>query len=301
MSSPWVRLSAAVEEAALAGRRRWGQSLLTVLAAGLTLTFPALLLLGLGWVGELFGTLAEQERTRVFFTREAGPAEVQGLLSMLGERLAGGEVDLVQPEEARRRFLARYPELASIADGLSPDDLRFPSGLEYRPPAEPERAAALAREVARLPGVEEVRHDAAWALTLKRLERTATAVRLLVAALALAVAGFGIGNVVSLGALSRREELSVMRLVGAPRFHVRAPFWILGFVQGLMGGLLAAGLCLLASGAVAPRVAALLPTARSGPDGAGTLLLAAAAALAGAVGAGLGVEAVLRRHARLER
>jgi cell division transport system permease protein len=301
MSGLGVRLIAAFEEAALAGRRRWGQGLLTVLASGLTLTFPVLLLIGLGWVGELFERLAEQERTRVFLTRDAGPAEVQALLALIDERLPEGEIELVQPEQARRRFLERYPELAGIAAGLSPDDLRFPSGIEYRPPPEPERAAALAREVAGRPGVDEVRHDAAWALTLQRLERSARLARALVALLALAVAGFGIGNVVSLGALSRREELSVMRLVGAPRFHVRAPFWILGFVQGALGGLLAAALCAVVSSAAAPRLAALLPTARPGPEAAGAFLLALAAGAAGAAGAGLGVEAVLRRHARLER
>jgi hypothetical protein len=47
-------------------------------------------------------------------------------------------------------------------------------------------------------------------------------------------------------------------------------------------------------------VAAVLPTAAAPPAGQ-VLALVAGAALAGATGAALAVEAVLRRHARLER
>ena len=75
--------------------------------------------------------------------------------------------------------------------------------------------------------------------TIEVRHRATAALRVVVALLALGVAGFAIGNVVALGALSRREELSVMRLVGAPRFHVRAPFWIVGSIQGALGGSLA--------------------------------------------------------------
>jgi cell division transport system permease protein len=301
MSGPLVRLSAAVEEAALATWRRRGQALVTVFAAGVSLTFPLLLLLSLGWVDGLFLRLADQERTRVFLTRDASPGDVAALLDTLGGREGVSDLELVQPDQARLRFLQRYPELAPVADGLGPDDLRFPAGVEFRPPPETEAAASLAAELARLPGVDDVRHDAAWALALQRLHRTTAGLRALVALLALAVAGFAIGNVVALGALSRREELSVMRLVGAPRFHVRAPFWIVGFAEGLAGGALAAALTRLLSGLGAPRLAGVLPTAVAGPSGGELLLVVLAAAMAGLCGAAVSVEAVLRRHARLER
>ena len=295
------RLVAALEEAALALWRGRGRAVVTVLAAGVTLTFPLLLLLSLGWVDALFLRLGEQERTRVFLSRDAGPSEVAVLLETLASRADVSELELVQPEQARARFLERYPELAPVADGLGPDDLRFPAGVEFRPPPMTDAAAALAAELARLPGVEQVRHDAAWALSLQRLRRATAALRALVALLALGVAGFAIGNVVALGALSRREELSVMRLVGAPRFHVRAPFWMVGATQGALGGALAVLLTRFLSGLAAPRLVAVLPTAGAGPDWEQALVLVAGAGLAGLFGAAVSVEAVLRRHARLER
>jgi cell division transport system permease protein len=52
-------------------------------------------------------------------------------------------------------------------------------------------------------------------------------------------AAFTIANVIRLTMMLYREEIQIMRLVGATERIIRGPFLIEGFLQGLIGGILA--------------------------------------------------------------
>jgi cell division transport system permease protein len=52
---------------------------------------------------------------------------------------------------------------------------------------------------------------------------------------------FTIANVVRLTILLHRDEIEVLRLVGAPEFLIRGPFLVGGMAQGLAVGIVALG------------------------------------------------------------
>jgi cell division transport system permease protein len=56
------------------------------------------------------------------------------------------------------------------------------------------------------------------------------------------VVGLVVGNTIKLALFQRRDEIEILRLVGASRLYIRFPLIVGGGVQGLMGGLLALGL-----------------------------------------------------------
>ena len=58
-------------------------------------------------------------------------------------------------------------------------------------------------------------------------------------AILLLTATFTISSVVRLTAYLYRDEIAVMRLVGATEFFIRGPFYLEGLLQGLAGGALA--------------------------------------------------------------
>lgn len=60
-----------------------------------------------------------------------------------------------------------------------------------------------------------------------------------VGGLLLIVAGVLIYNAIRLTVISRRLEIRIMQLVGASFFTVRVPFYIEGFIQGMLGGIAA--------------------------------------------------------------
>lgn len=117
---------------------------------------------------------------------------------------------------------------------------------------------ALERSVSQAEALEGVDHVyASYSLaqqiaTLR--DRFLTGVLIIIAVLAL-ISVFIISNVVRLAVAAREDEIVIMRLVGATKAFIRAPFLVEGMLIGLTGGLLAfamtSGVYLLAAGALA--------------------------------------------------
>jgi cell division transport system permease protein len=80
------------------------------------------------------------------------------------------------------------------------------------------------------------------------LSRLNTAIRfvrgigLLIVAMLAVAAALTVANVVRLAAAARRDEIEIMRLVGAPFAYVRGPFIVEGVLQGGAGAVVAVGL-----------------------------------------------------------
>ncbi|HEX8908303.1 MAG TPA: permease-like cell division protein FtsX, partial [Anaeromyxobacteraceae bacterium] len=177
---------------------------------------------------------------------------------------AGRRVEAVTSSEALRRFREALGPQGGLLDGVKPDLL--PASIEVSAPgiglAE---ARALAARLARVPGAREVDYGNAW---LEKLERLLARLRWVGAALFAAVAvgaAVLVANTLRLGVFARRDEIEIMKLVGATDLFVEAPFLIEGLLQGALGGLLAAGALLLVAAVAAPALsgASGLPLARA--------------------------------------
>jgi cell division transport system permease protein len=213
--------------------------------------------------------------------------------------VAGGrEVAAVTPAEALRRLRASLGPEAGVLDGVSEDVL--PASVEVRAPGVSlAEARALAARLQVLPGAKEVDFGNAW---LERVETLLRRLRwaglALFGALALATAVL-VSNTLRLGIWARRDEIDIMKLVGATDAFVETPFLIEGLVQGLSGAALAVAALLAAHALVAPRLAAAIgvatPLARGDvlPGGLVLALLGGGAAL-GLVASALAVGRFLR-------
>jgi len=148
-------------------------------------------------------------------------------------------VEYVSAEEAAQRFRATQPERAELLDGLEENPL--PASVELRLSPEQrsgEVARAATEMLAALPGVAEIGGGNEW------IEGYAQAVALIRSV------GFAIGAVLALATLlivantirlsiySRRDEIDILRLVGASRSYVAAPFLLEGLLEGVAGGAL---------------------------------------------------------------
>lgn len=154
-----------------------------------------------------------------------------------------GRREFVSKTEAARRFRRDFPDLAPAAEGLGANP--FPASFEVRlgsQQASPtSEVARLARSIAGMPGVTDVRYDRQW---LDRLGRLVTAVRWIGMALAAALAvaaGLTIAAVVRLAMFGRRDEVEIMSLMGAPLSAIRGPFVVEGILHGGVGSLVALG------------------------------------------------------------
>jgi cell division transport system permease protein len=228
------------------------------------------------------------------------PGADLGAAARAAEALAGGrEVEAVAPAEALRRLRASLGSEARALEGVGADVL--PASVEVRAPGVSlAQARALAQRLEAVPGAKEVDFGNAW---LERLEALLARLRwtglALFCVLSLGTAVL-VSNTLRLGVFARRDEIEIMKLVGATDAYVEAPFLIEGVLQGICGAGLAALALLAVHALLAPRLAAAVgvaaPLGRADvlPGRLVLALLGAGAAL-GLVASALAVGRFLRK------
>ena len=130
--------------------------------------------------------------------------------------------------------------------------------------------------------------DRDWVGQLEDVLQVIGAIGLALVAVLMIAAIFTIASVIRLTAYLYREEIGVMRLVGATELFIRGPFYVEGLLQGLLGGGLAVLGLYLGHLVMVPQRAAQLARRRPHrqlPAAGDQLLLVALGALAGLVGA----------------
>src|SRR5690606_5370006 len=98
--------------------------------------------------------------------------------------------------------------------------------------------------------VEDVSFGGDWVGGIITLRRIAAAATVVIGGAFAAVAGIIIAAAVRIAVTARRDEIQIMRLVGATNGFIRRPFLIEGFLSGILGGVLAIILTFIAYEAV---------------------------------------------------
>ncbi len=236
----WLRQhSQALRRAAtkLAAQRM--ASMLNALVIGIALALPAggyTLLANLHAVSSRF-TLEPQISVFMAVETKAADADALGRHLRQDARIASARF---VPRDEALKSLQRTEGLAEIIGALERNPLPDAWILRVRDPG-PASLATLARELRGVPGVAHVQTDSAWAERLAALVKIARLAILLLTAL---LAGGLLAvtfNSIRLQILTQREEIEISRLLGATDEFIQRPFYYLGALQGLAGGLVALG------------------------------------------------------------
>jgi len=217
-------------------------TVVSVLQISFSLFLLGLFLLAAENLGGVVDTLREETAVTVFLRPDADEAVLADLERTALESRLVAAVRRVSAEEARGRFARSFGNLAGAAGTLSGNP--FPASVELDLLPGAVASAALRPFLANLsvrPGVEEVQFDVDWVRRLRGVVRLVAAAGAAAGLLLALGAAFTIANVVRLTILLHRDEIDILRLVGAPEFLIRGPFLLGGVLQGLLGGLLALG------------------------------------------------------------
>lgn len=232
-----------------------GPNLLAAAVLSASLFVAACLLLVLSNLSATLEEWGSRLRVDVFLVDGAGDEEVADLEDRLASIDGVLRVVRVDKAEALRRFRAAFRTLAPVAEELGENPL--PESLEaYLEPSLASAAGSRVLETARgLPFVDQVRWDRP---IMDRLDAALRFVRWgggAIGALVFAALVLVMGGVLRLAVLARRDEIEIMRLVGAGPAMVRGPFLLAGALQGALGGgmaVVAAEVCRRAAVARAP-------------------------------------------------
>ena len=271
-------------------RRSWKVSLLAVFTITTSLFVGGLFLLLSENLARLITDWRRQAKVIVYTRSPLPAAERADLVARLEAAAWVDEVLPVSAERARQRFREIFPSLSDLTLEWSQEPL--PASLEVSLDPARTEAGALRLwidDLRRHPAVEMVDDDRDWLDQLELLVAVFRGVGLTLGALLLAAAVLTIASVIRLTAYLYRDEIAVLRLIGATEFYIRGPFYAEGLVQGAAGGLLALGGLYLSYRVIRPQSdAALLGTVLIGdflpaPHLLALLAVGAAAGLLGAV------------------
>ena len=101
-----------------------------------------------------------------------------------------------------------------------------------------ENQDAVVAYIQGLEGVREVNQLKSATDTLSTFNSLLTTIAVTIILILLCVAVFLISNTVSMGISIRKEEIGIMKLIGANNSFVRAPFVIEGLIIGIIGSLI---------------------------------------------------------------
>ncbi|MGH7503031.1 MAG: cell division protein FtsX [Longimicrobiales bacterium] len=152
------------------------------------------------------------------------------------------DVSYISKEHALVKAKEELPEFADVFGDLDTNPL--PASLEILlEPNQtgPEAVEAVARRIRQYPFVEDVRFGSEWLDKVFLLRRVAGAATIILGSAFAIVASLIIGAAIRMAIYARRDEISIMRLVGATESFVRRPFLLEGLFTGLLGGSLALG------------------------------------------------------------
>lgn len=238
--------------------------------------------------------LAERVEIVAFLMRGT-PAES---VTLAADDIAGfpevESVSYVSEDQALERARQELGEFRDAFEDLATNPL--PASLEIRMGPDFRSSEAVQQVADRLAGyafIDDVRYGRDWLQRLDRIRRLATFVQLLIGGAFAAVAIAIIGVTIRMTVLQRAEEIAIMRLVGATNGFIRGPFVLEGALKGLLGGILAVGLCWAGFTAFRAGLGADLPDLRFF-DGATIALIILFGTLLGLVGSMVSVGRHLR-------
>lgn len=185
-------------------------------------------------------SIEERVEVVVYLLDDVRQSEIDLLQSELAKLGEVARVRYVSKREALERAQQDLPEFAELFSGVEVNPLPQSLEIELRPGARNREVVERVSEAASgYPFVEDVRYGREWVDKLFTLRRVGAATTAVLGGAFLLVAALIIGTALRIAIFARRDEIQIMRLVGATNGFIRLPFLLEGALSGLLGGLLA--------------------------------------------------------------
>lgn len=178
----------------------------------------------------------------VFFDEGISDERIAQIGNEISQRSEVDHINFISADEAWDGFKDEY--LGEYADGFTENPLADSANYEIYI-KDVSMQANLVSYLENVEGIRMVNQSEITANTLDGINRLVGYVALGIIVLLLFVSVFLIGNTVTIGISVRKEEINIMKYIGATDFFVRFPFVIEGMIIGLIGSIVPLGVVYL--------------------------------------------------------
>lgn len=178
----------------------------------------------------------------VFFDKGISDERIAEIGNEIQQRSEVDHINFISADEAWNSFKDEY--LGEYADGFTENPLAASANYEIYI-KDVSMQASLVAYLEEVPGIRMVNQSEITANTLDGINRLVGYVAIGIIVLLLFVSVFLIGNTVTIGISVRKEEINIMKYIGATDFFVRCPFVVEGMIIGLIGSIVPLGIVYL--------------------------------------------------------
>jgi len=222
----------------------------------------ALLLLGMFYIvstntTRIIDSIRGKVEMEAFLQEPVSQARIAEIEKELIGIMGVHHVQFVSKEDAAKIFKQEFGEDVKAVLDFNPLPPSFKIFLvdTYRTS---QRAELISSRIREIGGIDDVIYRREMLEFIERQTKVFDVVGLGIGIIVGISAAFLVANTIRLTIYAKRKSIQTMKLVGASRWFIRAPFIIEGILHGILGGAIAAGILYYLLGAAARIISAEL-------------------------------------------
>ena len=216
-------------------KRNWMFSLASIITMAACIFLFGILFSIVNNVNNIAHKVEQEVPITVFFDEGTTNKQIKAIGKKIKERPEVEKIEFTSADEAWGEFKEIYFQGSEAADGFK-DDNPLANQANYSVYMNDiTKQSELVSYIEGLKHVRLVNQSEEAAKTLGNVNKLVSYVSIAIIALLLIISIFLISNTVSVGIAVRKEEIGIMKYIGATDAFVRAPFLLEGIVLGVIG------------------------------------------------------------------
>ena len=177
----------------------------------------------------------EEVPITVFFDEGTTDEQIQQIGALIQERPEVAQIQYESADDAWEKMKKEYFGDTDAAEGFKDDNPLVNSSNYQVYLKDISKQAVLVAYIQTLDHVREVNQSEQAAKTLGSINKLVSGISIVIIVILLLISVFLISNTVSVGITVRKDEIGIMKYIGATDAFVRAPFLLEGMVLGVIG------------------------------------------------------------------
>ena len=216
-------------------KRNWMFSLACIITMAACIFLVGIFYSIVNNVGNIAHKVEEEVPITVFFDKGTTNKQIKAIGKKIKERPEVEKIEFTSADEAWGEFKEIYFQGSEAADGFK-DDNPLANQANYSVYMNDiTKQSELVSYIEGLKHVRLVNQSEEAAKTLGNVNKLVSYVSIAIIALLLIISIFLISNTISVGITVRKDEIGIMKYIGATDSFVRAPFLLEGMILGLIG------------------------------------------------------------------
>ena len=186
-------------------------------------------------VNNIAHKVEEEVPITVFFDEGTTDEQIQQIGALIQERPEVAQIQYESADDAWEKMKKEYFGDTDVADGFKDDNPLVNSSNYQVYLKDISKQAVIVAYIQTLDHVRGVSQSEQAAKTLGSINKLVSGISIVIIVILLLISVFLISNTVSVGITVRKDEIGIMKYIGATDAFVRAPFLLEGMVLGVIG------------------------------------------------------------------